>query len=56
MFATPTLAQIQDEPAISKLLHATFDKPEAPLTIAPIVVAGNHAIEPVKKLVLGRGI
>jgi hypothetical protein len=44
MSAVPVLAQTADEPAISKLLHTTFDKPEAPLTVAPIVVAGNHAI------------
>jgi hypothetical protein len=37
-------AQTLDQSAISNLLHTTFDRPEAPLTIAPIVVAGDHAI------------
>jgi hypothetical protein len=40
----PVFEQTADESAISKLLHTTFDRPEAPLTIAPIVVAENHAI------------
>jgi hypothetical protein len=44
LLASPALAQTVDEAAISKLLHTTFDRPEAALTIAPVVVAGNHAI------------
>ena len=44
LLAGPLLAQTADEAAISKLLHTTFDRPEAPLTIAPVVVAGGHAI------------
>jgi hypothetical protein len=44
LFVSPALAQTTDESAISKLLHTTFDRPEAPLTIAPVVVSGNHAI------------
>jgi hypothetical protein len=44
MFAAPVMAQTVDESAISELLHTTFDRPEAPLTIAPIVVGGNYAI------------
>jgi hypothetical protein len=43
-FASPVLAQTADEAAISKLLHTTFDRPEARLTIAPVVVAGSNAI------------
>jgi hypothetical protein len=42
--ASPALAQTADEPAISKLLHTTFDRPDSRLTIAPVVVAGGHAI------------
>ena len=44
LLAGPVFAQTADEAAISNLLHATFDRPEVPLTIAPIVVAGDHAI------------
>ena len=44
LLAGPVFAQTADEAAISKLLHATFDRPEVPLTIAPVVVAGDHAI------------
>jgi hypothetical protein len=44
LLAGPVLAQTADEAAISELLHTTFDRPEAPLTIAPVVVAGSHAI------------
>jgi hypothetical protein len=44
LFLGPALAQTTDESAISKLLHTTFDRPDAPLTIAPAVVSGNHAI------------
>jgi len=44
MFAAPAIGQTLDESAISKLLHNTFDRPEAPLTIDPIVVVSNHAI------------
>jgi hypothetical protein len=44
LLAGPALAQMSDEPAIGKLLHTTFDRPEAPLTIAPVVVSGNHAV------------
>jgi hypothetical protein len=44
IFAAPVIAQTVDESAISKLLHTTFDQPQAPLTIASIVVAGNYAI------------
>lgn len=44
LLAKSVFAQTPDESAISKLLHATFDRPEAPLTIAPVVVAGNHAL------------
>jgi hypothetical protein len=44
LFAGPVFAQTADESAISKLLHITFDKAESPPIIAPVVVAGNHAI------------
>ena len=44
LFLGPALAQTTDESAISKSLHTTFDRPDAPLTIAPVVVSGNHAI------------
>lgn len=33
-----------DEPQIVALLRATFDRPEAPLSVEPVVVAGDHAI------------
>jgi hypothetical protein len=44
MSTIPVLAQTADESGISKLLHTTFDRLAASLTIVPIVVAGNHAI------------
>jgi hypothetical protein len=44
LIASTVLAQTPDEGAISNLLHATFDRPEAQLTIAPIVVVGNSAV------------
>jgi hypothetical protein len=44
LFLSPALAQTTDDSAIAKLLHTTFDRPKAPLTIAPVVVSGNHAI------------
>jgi hypothetical protein len=44
LIASTVLAQTPDEGAISNLLHATFDRPEAQLTIAPIVVVGNNAV------------
>jgi hypothetical protein len=37
-------AESDDQTAIAKLLHGTFDRPDAQLTIAPIVVAGGYAI------------
>jgi len=37
-------AQTPDQAAISGLLHTTFDRPASELVIAPVVVAGNHAI------------
>lgn len=37
-------AETADEMAISRLLRGMFDKPGAVLSIAPVVVAGNHAI------------
>ena len=40
----PALAETADQAAIAGLMHGTFDKPEAPLKVAPIVVAGQHAI------------
>ena len=44
MFAGPVLAQTADEAAIYKSLHASFDRPDSRLTIAPVVVSGDHAI------------
>jgi len=32
------------ETAISAMLHAMFDKPDAKLTVSPIVVSGDHAV------------
>jgi len=32
------------ETAISAMLHGMFDKPDAKLTVSPIVVSGDHAI------------
>ena len=37
-------AQSPDQAAIVHLMHRTFDKPESPLTVAPVVVAGDHAL------------
>jgi hypothetical protein len=37
-------AQTPDQAAIANLMHATFDRPESPLTVAPVVVAGDHAL------------
>jgi hypothetical protein len=44
LIAGPVFAQTADEAAISKLLHASFDRPDSRLTIAPVVVARGHAI------------
>ena len=33
-----------DESSITHLMKQQFDKPEAPLTVAPVVVKGDHAI------------
>jgi hypothetical protein len=44
LVASPVLAQTADEAAISKLLHTSFDRPDSRLTVAPVVVAGGHAI------------
>jgi hypothetical protein len=38
------VAEPTDQAAVSNLLHSTFDRPEAALRVAPVVVAGNHAI------------
>jgi hypothetical protein len=43
MVSTNAIAQ-QQEKAISGMLHRMFDKPDAMLTVAPIVVSGDHAI------------
>ena len=37
-------AQSSDERTITGLLHTTFDKPDLPLAVAPVVVAGDFAI------------
>ncbi|MGO4714899.1 copper uptake system-associated protein [Bradyrhizobium sp. 2TAF24] len=37
-------AAADDVAAVRQLLMATFDKPEAPLVVAPVVVAGDHAV------------
>lgn len=45
--AQPAAAQhaaTSDEHQITALLRATFDNPQAPLSVAPVVVAGDHAI------------
>lgn len=41
--ASPGVAN-SDADAIRHLLNATFDKPDARLTVDPVVVAGEHAI------------
>ena len=43
LFAGPAVAG-PDEDAVTHLLKATFDKPEARLVVDPVVVAGDHAI------------
>lgn len=34
----------EDEASITRLMKQQFDKPEAPLTVAPVVVKADHAI------------
>lgn len=41
MMSTPATA---DQQAIIAVMKAQFDKPEAPLTVDPVVVAGAHAV------------
>jgi hypothetical protein len=41
--ATPALAG-QAEDQIAKLMHGTFDRPDAKLAVDPVVVAGDYAI------------
>lgn len=38
---------------IRALMHAQFDKPQAPLQIAPVIVAGDHAIADWSQLQIG---
>ena len=40
----PCKAQIADQDAITALLHGMFDRKDAQLMIAPIVVSGDYAI------------
>ena len=45
--SAPAMAQHAahgDEHQIVALLRANFDRPEAPLAVAPVVVVGDHAI------------
>ena len=43
--AWPAFAQpMADADTIRHLLHTTFDRPEAPLSVEPLVVAGDYAI------------
>ena len=42
--AGPSKAQIANHDAIAKLLHGMFDRKDAQLTIAPIVVSGDYAV------------
>ena len=42
--AGPVLAETTDQAAISNLLHGMFDKPNAQLVVAPIVVSGSYAV------------
>lgn len=45
LLTSPALADAPaDQAAIQKLLMATFDKPDARLTVDPIIVAGDIAI------------
>jgi hypothetical protein len=36
--------QDQDRETILELMHTTWDRPDAPLDAAPVVVAGDHAV------------
>ena len=40
----PAHAEDKDAEAIRHVLMATFDKPEARLQVAPVVVVGRHAL------------
>ena len=40
----PAKSQTPDQIAISNLMHGTFDRPDAQLRVAPVVVAGGHAV------------
>jgi hypothetical protein len=42
--AAPALAQGHDAHLISAAMKQQFDRPEAPLTVAPIVVEGDYAV------------
>jgi copper(I)-binding protein len=42
--ATPNQAGLTDDAAIVAVLKAQFDRPEAPLSVAPVIVPGRHAI------------
>lgn len=39
-----TFAQSSDQEQIKQLMKHQFDKPHAPLSVAPIVVVGDHAL------------
>lgn len=40
----PARSQTPDQNAISTLMRGTFDRPDAQLSVSPIVIAGDHAI------------
>jgi hypothetical protein len=44
LVAGTALAETADQTAISKLLHGMFDRPNAQLLVAPIVVSGIYAV------------
>ena len=44
LHARAAAADVADQTAIATLLHGTFDRKDAQLTIAPIVVVGDYAI------------
>ncbi len=44
VFGGPAWADASEQARISAVLHGMFDRPEARLNVAPVVVSGDHAI------------
>ena len=44
LYVATASAETADQAAVARLLHRTFDRPDAALLVAPVVVSGSHAV------------